>query len=205
MADADVDETISTAEKQENKHWTTSMYSLLSNNSKRSAQRCPQGSFGSSVISNSSVVLCCLLLGKVGTLLLRWLASVMPRNPMFSLAYCFVFNNLWCILCPSKKVFDLSDEDITMFSLSAMLFHVVSSLLVCLHGTRPDWSCLAIYPFKIDYDSTCICGSLHIACCISLMVRAVGRQVRTIASIKFSVSISKALISSCMFLVCLER
>lgn len=151
------------------------------------------------------VVLCCSLLGKVGTLLLRgWLLS-MPRNPMFSLAYYFVFTNLWCTLCPSKAVFDLSDEDITMFSLSAMLFDVVSSLLVCLHGTRAGWSCLAIYLFKIDYDSICICRSLHIACCISLMLRAVGRQVRTMASIKFSISISKALISSCMFLVCLER
>ena len=59
MADADVDGTISTAEKQEHKHWATSMYSLLRNNPKRSAQRCPQGSFGSPVISNSS---CCLVL-----------------------------------------------------------------------------------------------------------------------------------------------
>ena len=151
------------------------------------------------------VVLCCLLVGNVGTLLLPLLASVNASKPYVLPDILLCFHQAMMYLCPSKAVFDLSDEDITIFSLSAMLFDVVSSLLVCLHGTRAGWSCLAIYPFKIDYDSTCICGSLHIVCCISLMVRAVGRQVRTMASIKFSVSISKALISLYMFLVCLER
>ena len=92
-----------------------------------------------------------------------------------------------------------------VFLYSMMSFDVVSSLKVCLYGPRACWYCLAMYSFMMDCDSACICGLLRIPCCISLMVRAVGRQVCMMASMKFSVSFSKVLISFYRLLVCLER
>ena len=92
-----------------------------------------------------------------------------------------------------------------MFPLSMMSFDSLSSLKVCLYGARTCCSCLEMYPFTMDYDSACICGSLFIACCISLLVRTVGRQLCMMTSMKYFVSISNVLISLCMLLVCLEK
>ena len=88
----------------------------------------------------------------------------------------------------SQTTFDWSDESIIMvFPLSMMSFDVASSLKVCLYGTRACWSCLKMYPFTMGCDSTCVCESFHTACCISLMVKTVGRQVCTMVTMKFSV------------------
>ena len=94
MVDSDVDVTISTARKQEYRHCTTSMYSLLVSSLKRSAPKCLQNPFGSSVILNS---FCCLVLvtawqgRNLSTEIVNFL--LMPGNHMCSLAYCFVFTN----------------------------------------------------------------------------------------------------------------
>ena len=58
MANADVDVTISTAEKQEYKLCTTSTYFLLESDLKTPFWKCSQGPFGSSLILSGS---CCLL------------------------------------------------------------------------------------------------------------------------------------------------
>ena len=101
---------------------------------------------------------------------------------------------------------DWSDEGIRMvFPFIMVSFDVVSSLKVCLYGARSCWSCLVLYLFTMDCDSACMRGSFYIACCISLMVKAIGRQICMMASMTFSVSCSKVLISLCMLLVCLER
>ena len=71
MADADVDLTISIAEKWEYKHCTTSIYSLIESGPKRSPRRCSQGPFGSSVILNGSCSL--VLVTAYVTLLLKCL------------------------------------------------------------------------------------------------------------------------------------
>ena len=92
-----------------------------------------------------------------------------------------------------------------MFPLSMMSFDGVSSLKVCLYGARACCSYLGMYPFRMDYDSACICDSFCIACCISLMVRTVGRQFCMMTSMKYSVSISNLLISLCILLMCLEK
>ena len=130
----------------------------------------------------------------------------MPGNHTHSLAYCFVFTNPRCPSCAGRTIFDWSDGGISMvFPLSMMSFDVVSSLKVFLYGAMVCSYCLTMYPFTMDCGSACICVSLHIAYCISLMVRVIGRQVCMMASMKFSVSYSKVLISLCRLLVCLER
>ena len=95
MDDVDVDVTISIAEKQEYKHCTTSTYSLLGSCPKRSARRCFQGPFGSSVILNGSCCLALVVTALQGrhsfTAMISFLS--ISRNQMHSLAHCFVFTN----------------------------------------------------------------------------------------------------------------
>ena len=88
MADAEVDVTISIAGKQEYRHCTTSTYSLLRSSPKRSAWRCSEGPFGSSIILNGS---CYLVLVAASTTMVSFLS--MPGNQLCSLANCFVFTN----------------------------------------------------------------------------------------------------------------
>ena len=81
MADADVGGTISTAEKQEHKHWTT-VGTPCSRTTQKGQLR---GVLKVHLVAPSSqtapVVLCCLLVGNVGTLLLPLLASVNASKP----------------------------------------------------------------------------------------------------------------------------
>ena len=172
-----------------------------------SAQRCSQSPFASSIILICS---CCLALVTIWQSSYSSTAMVsllsMHGNQMGLLAYCFFFTSPWCPSCASWTVFDWSDEGIRMmFPLSMMSFDGVSSLKVCFYGARACCSYLGMYPFRMDYDSACICDSLCIACCISLMVMTVGRQFCMMTSVKYSVSISNVLISLCMLLVCQEK
>ena len=107
MAEADVDVIILTAGKWENRHCTTSTYSVLWNNSKSLAWRCSCGPFGSSFILNGS---CCLGLitawqGRPSSTAMVSFLS-MPGNQMCSLAYCFIFTNHWCLSSASWTAFD---------------------------------------------------------------------------------------------------